>query len=110
MYPTIIDDDPIFEPTIFINPDSRESCQVRKGRGGSRGTAGIGSAIFLQFLAIKCFEILKRLYVRQSLNEGATTELEFRRMFAEAEMICAPFIDKAFEIAHELSASSKDQQ
>ncbi len=109
-WPTIIDYDPLYEPTIFINQDSRESFQVRKGRGGPRGAAGIGSEIFLQFLAIKCFEILKRLYVQQSFGEASTTVLQFRQAFAEAETSCAPFIDKAFEIAREMTASFKDQE
>lgn len=108
-WPTIIDYEPPFEPNIiFINQDSKESLQVRSGRGGRRGVAGIGTEIFLQFLALKCFEILKRLYVRQSVKDGATTELQFRQAFAEAEILCAPFVDRAFEIAHELVASAKD--
>jgi hypothetical protein len=108
-WPTIIDYEPPFEPNIiFINPDSKESLQVRSGRGGRRGTAGIGTEIFLQFLALKCFEILKRLYVRQSVKDGATTELQFRQAFAEAEILCAPFVDRAFDIAHDLAAPAKD--
>src|SRR5262249_15021094 len=82
--PTIIDYEPPFEPNvIFINQDSKESFQVRRGKGGRRGAAGIGTDTFLQFLAIKCFEILKRLYVRQSVAEGAMTEMQFRQTFAE---------------------------
>lgn len=102
LYPTIIDYEPAFEDNvIFINPDSKESQQMRSGRGGRRGVAGIGSDLFSQFLALKCFEILKRLYVRQ-LIPGVATETEFRNAFAEAELRCAPFVDRAFEIAHGL--------
>jgi len=108
VHPTIIDYEPQFPDVIFINQDSKESRQVRSRRGGRRGVAGIGTAVFLQFLAIKCFEILKRLYVRQSLKDGATTELQFRDAFAEAEMTCAPFIEHAFEIAHGLTPEVKD--
>jgi len=101
--PTIIDYEPLFEPNvIFINPDSKEAVQMRRGRGGRRGTAGIGTETFLQFLAIKCFEILKRLYVRQTLKGVPTSELNFRLGFADAEMLCAPFIDVAFDIAQSL--------
>jgi hypothetical protein len=108
-YPTIVDYEPPFEPNvIFINQDSKESQQVRSRRGGRRGMAGIGTEVFLQFLAIKCFEILKRLHVRQSVKEGATTELQFRQAFATAEMHCAPFVDRAFEIAHGLTPDMRD--
>jgi hypothetical protein len=110
-WPTIIDYEPPFEPdTIFINQDSKECRQVRSGRGGRRGVAGIGTETFLQFLALKCFEILKRLYVRQSVKDGATTELQFRQAFAEAEMQCAPFVDHAFEIAHEIAGAARETE
>jgi len=110
-WPTIIDYEPPFEPNvIFINPDSKESMQVRSGRGGRRGVAGVGSEVFLQFLALKCFEILKRLFVRQQLirEGGSTSELQFRQLFAQAEIDCAPFIDRAFEIAHALAGAARD--
>lgn len=111
-WPTIIDFEPVFENAnvIFINQDSMESFQIRRGRGGRRGAAGIGSETFLQFLAIKCFEILKRLYVKQSLKDGAMTAKEFLDTFAEAEITCAPFVEQAFEIARELGAAVKDQE
>ena len=108
--PTIIDYDPTFENVIFVNQDSKESFHVRSGRGGRRGAAGIGTDTFLQFLALKCFEILKRLYVRQTLKDSPTTELQFRYQLADAEMACAGFIDKAFEIAHEMTATAREPE
>jgi hypothetical protein len=108
--PTIIDFDPVFEPTIFINPDSKESFNVRNGRGGRRGMAKVSSQGFLQFLALKCFEILKRLHVRQSIRDNVASEFDFRQRFADAEMTCAPFVDQAFEIAHELTAAIRDPE
>lgn len=105
--PTIIDYEPTFAPaTIFINHQSRESLQVQRGQGGRRAAAPIGSEVFLQFLAMKCFEILKRLYVQQTVSDSKITELEFRSRLGEAEIECAPFIDQAFEIA----ATLKDNE
>ena len=75
---------------------------MRRNRGGRRGSASIGTETFLKFLAMKCFEILKRLYVRQILKDIPASELQFRQTFAEAEMRCAPFIDVAFGIAEQL--------
>src|SRR5262249_31737711 len=109
--PTIIDYDPQFENrAIFINPDSKESIQIRSGRGGKRGTATIGAELFLQFLAMKCFEILKRLYFRQNVHDGVVTELEFRNEFAQAEIACSEFVDQAFELAHDLAAAAREEQ
>jgi len=103
LLPTIIDYEPLFEPNvIYINPDSKEAAQMRRNRGGRRGSASIGTETFLKFLAMKCFEILKRLYVRQILKDIPASELQFRQTFAEAEMRCAPFIDVAFGIAEQL--------
>lgn len=103
LLPTIIDYEPMFEPNvIYINPDSKEAAQMRRNRGGRRGSASIGTETFLKFLAMKCFEILKRLYVRQALKGAPASELLYRNTFAEAEMLCASFIDVAFEIAEQL--------
>lgn len=103
--PTIIDYEPQFENVIFLNPDSKESIQVRRGKGGRKGVMGIGTESFLQFLALKTFEIVKRLYVRQSVKDSAITEQQFRGLFADAEMQCAPFIDRAYLLARELTGA-----
>lgn len=101
--PTIIDFEPQFEHVIWINPSSEESVRVREGRGSTRGVAGIGSKAYLRFLAIKCFEILKRLYVRQRVQDRLLSEAEFRRLFAQAEIACAPFVDSAYIVAESLN-------
>lgn len=101
-YPTIIDFEPEFEHVIFINPDSRESIQARRGRGGRKGAAGIATETYHQFLATKCFEILKRLRVFQDARDESLTELQFRARFASAETECAPFIEEAYRIAASL--------
>jgi len=102
--PTIIDYEPQFEHVIFLNPDSREATQVRRGKGGRKGVASIGTETFLQFLALKCFEIVKRLHVKQAVKDGVMTEQQFRDYFASAEITCAPFIEQAYSLARDLAA------
>jgi hypothetical protein len=101
--PTIIDFDPAFENVIFINPDSRESIQARRGKGGRKGMAGIATDTYYQFVAMKCFEILKRLWVFEQAREAPLTEVQFRERFATAETECAPFIEHAYEIAEDIA-------
>lgn len=101
--PTIIDFDPAFENVIFINPDSKESAQVRRGRGGRRPMASIANATYYQFVALKCFEILKRLWVFQQAREAPLTEFQFRERFATAETECAPFIEAAYRVAENIA-------
>ena len=101
--PTIIDFDPAFENVIFINPDSRESIQARRGKGGRKGMAGIATDTYYQFIAMKCFEILKRLWVFEQAREAPLTEVQFRERFATAETECAPFIEHAYQIAEAIS-------
>lgn len=103
--PTIIDFHPEFENVIFINPDSKESIQARKGRGGRRGMAGIATETYYQFIALKCFEILKRLRVFEQAREAPLTEVQFRERFATAETECAPFIEHAYKVAEEIAAA-----
>lgn len=101
--PTVIDFDPAFENVIFINPDSRESIQARRGRGGRKGPAGIATDTYYQFIAMKCFEILKRLWVFEQAREAPLTEVQFRERFATAETECAPFIEHAYKIAEAIA-------
>jgi len=101
--PTIIDFDPAFENVIFINPDSKESIQTRKGRGGRKGMAGIATETYYQFVALKCFEILKRLWVFEQAREAPLTEVQFRERFSTAELECAPFIEDAYKIAEAIA-------
>lgn len=101
-HPTIIEDEPPFEHVIWINPDSKEASRVRRERGGPTGVVRITSKSFLQFIALKCFEVLKRLKVRQDSGDVQMTELEFRRSLGNAEIECSDFIDRAFDLADEL--------
>jgi hypothetical protein len=102
-HPTIIQEEPPFEHVVWINPDSKESIRIRQARGGTKGAASIATKTFREFVAVKCFEILKRLKVRQDLNDQAVTELQFRSSLSMAEMACADFIDGAFAIADDLA-------
>jgi len=107
-YPTIIEE-PTFDHVVWINPDSKESMRIRQGRGGTKGAAGIGTKTFTQFIAIKCFDILKRLRVRQDLGETAVTEVQFRNYLAMAEMECADFVDEAFGMADEIATAEPEK-
>lgn len=107
-HPTIIEEPP-FDNVVWINPDSKESSRVRAGRGGTKGSAGIGTKTFSQFVALKCFEVLKRLKVRQDLDGQAVTELQFRNHFAMAEMACADFVDQAYELANTISGADAEK-
>ena len=96
-YPTIIED-PQFEGIVWINPKSKEAIRIRRGVGGSSGLGRIGNKTFLNFVALKCFEILKRLYVRQQIAGDRVTEFEFMQHAVNAEIECSDFIDAAWEM------------
>ncbi len=55
------------------------------------------------FIAMKCFEILKRLWVFEQAREAPLTEVQFRERFATAETECAPFIEHAYEVAEAIA-------
>lgn len=100
-YPTIIED-PLFSGIVWINPNSKEAMRVRRGAGGSSGLGKVGNKTFMHFVALKCFDILKRLYVRQQIAGDAVTEFTFMQYAADAEMECADFIDAAWEMTDQL--------
>lgn len=100
-YPTIYEE-PKFPNIVWINPTSKEAVRVRGSRGGPTGMGKITSKTFLNFIALKCFEILKRLHVRQQIGEDSVTENQFVTMSFEAEVACADFIDAAWELSEEL--------
>jgi hypothetical protein len=100
-YPTIIED-PLFPSVVWINDSSKEAVRVRKSKGGSSGVGKITSRNFFHFIALKCFDILKRLYVRQRIAGGRVTEYQYILYAMEAEMECAAFVDAAWELSEEL--------
>lgn len=99
--PTIIED-PLFPNVVWINPTSKESMRVRRSRGGPSGVGSIASKNFMHFVALKCFDVLKRLHVRQALRGRTVTEFEFIQLAAFAEIECADFIDAAWELSDQL--------
>jgi hypothetical protein len=100
-FPTIIED-PLFPNVVWINPNSKEATRVRRSRGGPSGVGGIASKTFMHFVALKCFDILKRLHVRQALKDQTITEYEFMQLAAFAEIECADFIDAAWDLSDQL--------
>lgn len=100
-YPTIIEE-PQFPNVVWLNPQSAESQRVRKSMGTPKGLGGIGNRTFAQFMALKCFEVLKRLHVRQQIRDSAVTEAQFLQYAAHAEIECASFIDNAWEASEEV--------
>lgn len=100
-WPTIIEE-PQFENIVWINPNSKEAMRIRKSSGGSTGIGKVDNRTFMNFVALKCFEILKRLYVRQKIADASVTETEFMTLSFDAEMECAEFIDAAWDMMDEL--------
>lgn len=95
-FPTIIEE-PQFPNVVWLNHRSGEAARVRKSMGTPKGLGGIGNKTFAQFMALKCFEVLKRLHVRQQIKDAAVTEAQFLQYAAHAEMECVTFIDAAWE-------------
>lgn len=102
IHQTIIMDEPQFENIVWINPESKESQRVRRARGGSGGVGSIWTKSFLEFVALKCFEVLKRLRVRQEVGDRSITVMEYGLHFSQAELDCAGFIDAAYVVAESI--------
>ncbi|MBM3473902.1 MAG: hypothetical protein FJX75_11585 [Armatimonadetes bacterium] len=105
-YPTIIDWEPEWQrdpEVVWINQYSKESALVRRGRGPS-GVTGIGSPTFRNYLVLKCFDVLRRLWVRQELGHQMGIGYdEFIRRLSDAEMQTASFLDAGFSVVSGLS-------
>ncbi|MCH7685166.1 MAG: hypothetical protein IH899_00540 [Planctomycetes bacterium] len=101
-YPTIIEDRALFPNIVWFNPSSKEAERVRKSAGGSSGVGGISSSTFGHFEALKCFDILKRLHIRQQIAGNVVTEYQYMQAAVEAEIECADFIDAAWEMGDQL--------
>jgi len=96
-YPTIIDQDPVWPNIVWINPYSKESEKVR-GHARTGGRRGLHTTTFQQFLAIKAFEVLRRLKVAQEIGDNQATSVEFLQYLAQAEMETADFLDAAYDL------------
>lgn len=107
--PTIIEDDAIFPGIVWINQNSKESHRVRTSVGSSSGVIGMSTKAFTHFVALKCFEILKRLHVRQQIRGTLVTEQEYMQAAVNAEMACSDFIDAAWAMSDQLVKRSGDE-
>ena len=97
---TIIEE-PQWANVVWVNTESHESRRVR--RFGPSGHTRITTKTFTQFLALKCFEILKRLIVRAALAGDTVTEVRYTAEITQAEMDAAGFINDAYALADELT-------
>jgi hypothetical protein len=99
--PTIIED-PLFPSVVWINDSSKEAIRVRKSKGGSSGVGKITSRNFIHFVALKCFDILKRLWIRQRIAGTSITEYQYIQYAMEAELDCSDFVDAAWDLSEQL--------
>ncbi len=100
-YPTIIDFYPEWEDVVWINLESAEAQKVRGSRGPT-GAIGIRTQTVYQFLALKAFEVLRRLKVKQEYEEKQASGIEFLRAMSETEIDAAPFLDKAYDVVEKM--------
>lgn len=100
-YPTIIDNEPIWPNVVWLNPTSHEAQKVRSQRGPT-GAVGLDTKLWNRFVAMKCFDVLKRLRARQEVGEQQVTSTEFFREMSRAEIECSAFVNEAFELVEEI--------
>jgi hypothetical protein len=101
-YPTIVEDRALFPGIVWLNPNSKEAERVRTSVGSSSGVVGLETKTFTHFVALKCFEILKRLYIRQQIAGTTVTEDQYMQAAAYAELECADFIDAAWDLSDQI--------
>jgi hypothetical protein len=102
-YPTIVEDRALFPGIVWLNPNSKEAERVRtSGVGGSSGVLSLETKTFTHFVALKCFEILKRLHIRQQIAGEAVTEDQYMQAAAYSEIECADFIDAAWDLSDQI--------
>ncbi|MGO9643892.1 MAG: hypothetical protein ACLPY5_03985 [Candidatus Bathyarchaeia archaeon] len=104
--PTIIDQDPLWPNIVWINHCSKESEKVR-GRARTGGRRGLDTTTFQQFLALKAFEVLRRLKVVQEIGDERATSVEFLQYLAEAEMGTVDFLDAAYDLIDRILEGQK---
>lgn len=105
-YPTIVEDRALFPGIVWLNPNSKEAERVRtSGVGGSSGVLSLETKTFTHFVALKCFEILKRLHIRQQIAGQQVTEDQYMQAAAYSEIECADFIDAAWELSDQILKS-----
>lgn len=99
-YSTIIDFDPVWEGIVWLNPDSHEAIKVRTSRG--RSPMSIYTKTFYEFMVLKCFDILKRLKVREKFGDETKTSMQFLNALAEAEIETSGFLESAYVLVNGL--------
>lgn len=99
-YPTIIDFEPLWEGIVWINPESKESNKIRTSRG--RAPCKISTKTFQQFLALKCFEVLKRLKVKEEFGLELKNSSDFFNALAQAEMETSGFLESSYSLVETL--------
>jgi len=108
--PTIIDYEPFWRTppeVVWVNDTSKESLWVRSGHGPS-GVMGLNNPTFYNYLVLKCFEILQRLWVKQQVAEGEPlTYQDFVDRMSEAQMEMAAFLDDGFALVKTLVRGQK---
>ncbi|OHA43294.1 MAG: hypothetical protein A3G04_01065 [Candidatus Taylorbacteria bacterium RIFCSPLOWO2_12_FULL_44_9] len=108
--PTIIDYEPQWRKLgiIWINHFSHESKKFRIRGNGE--TMKISSGTFQRFLALKCFEVLKRLKVEEAFKSESKNMFELEQALAVAEIEAAGFLEKAYLIVKDLISSEEENE
>jgi len=99
--PTIIMYEPFWNErgVIWINQGSAESRRIRERTAGNAPLSRVNTATYMEFLAMKCFEILKMLKVQQLIEKDTKVSVsDMVLQLARAEIETAPFIDAAFKV------------
>ena len=106
--PTIIDSQPFWlnipPAIIWINPRSKEAKKIRE-RGAEKILVSMKSKVFQDFLLVKCFEILKRLKLKQKVGDSSMTFIETLQKLSQSETEASEFLDLAQEIINNLMRS-----
>lgn len=112
-YPTIIDSEPFWlnipPAIIWINPRSKEAKKIRE-RGSEKILVSMKSKVFQDFLLVKCFEILKRLKLKQKIGDSSMTFIETLQKLSQSETEASEFLDLAQEIINNLMRSYSEEE
>jgi len=104
--PTIIDTEPQWADVVWINHLSKESEKARGRAPATGGQTSLRAQRFQQFLALKAFDVLKRLRLRQQVRDNPITRIEFLRELAQAETETADFLDAAYQLVDRMLRGS----
>ncbi|MBM3232388.1 hypothetical protein FJZ21_03370 [Candidatus Pacearchaeota archaeon] len=112
-YPTIIDSEPFWlnipPAIIWINARSKEAKKIRE-IGNEKRLVSMKSRTFQDFLLVKCFEILKRLKLKQKISDSSITFIETLQRLSQSETESSEFLDLAQQIINSLMQSHKEDE